>query len=67
MEVIKPEDLNTKENSFDLVFDTVGLEATRQSAIKYIKPGGTVVHIGLTQPSGILDFRKVTLEENSCC
>ena len=60
---IRPEELNTKENSFDLVFDTVGLEVTRQSAIKYVKPGGTVIHIGLTQPSGSLDFRKVTLQE----
>ena len=45
------------------MFDTVGLEITRQSAIKYIKPGGTIIHIGLTQPSGIFDFRKATLQE----
>ena len=60
---IKPNDPSLDENSFDLVFDTVGLEITRQSAIKYVKPGGTIVHIGLTQPSGIFDFRKATLQE----
>ena len=47
----------------DSSFDTVGLEVTRNSAIKHIKPGGTIVHIGLSQPSGVFDFRKTTLQE----
>ena len=50
-------------NSFDIVFDTVGLEITRQDAIEAVKPGGTIIHIGLTQPSGQFDFRKATLQE----
>ena len=58
-----PDDPNLKENSFDIVFDTVGLELTRQSSIKLTKPGGTIIHIGLTQPSGSFDFRKATLQE----
>ena len=41
----------------------MGLEVTRQQAIKCIKPGGTIIHIGLSQPSGTFDFRKVTLQE----
>jgi len=48
---------------FDIVFDTVGLEATRNQAIKSIKPGGVIIHIGLTQPNGNFDFRKTTLQE----
>ena len=28
-----------------------------------LKPGSTIIHIGLTQPSGIFDFRKTTLQE----
>ena len=32
-------------------------------AIKSIKPGGTIIHIGLTQPGGNFDFRKATLQE----
>ena len=48
---------------FDIIFDTVGLETTRQQAIKCIKPGGIIIHIGLTQPSGSFDFRKTTLQE----
>ena len=60
---LKPSDKLIVENSFDLVIDSVGLEATRQAAIKFIKPGGTIIHIGLTQPSGVFDFRKATLQE----
>ncbi len=48
---------------FDIVFDTVGLETTRHQAINSIKPGGVIIHIGLTQPSGSFNFRKVTLQE----
>ncbi len=58
-----PNDKEILENSFDIVFDTVGLEITRQAAIKCIKPGGSIIHIGLTQPSGSFDFRKATLQE----
>tara|TARA_B110000438_G_scaffold282750_1_gene310063 strand:- start:269 stop:1273 length:1005 start_codon:yes stop_codon:yes gene_type:complete len=59
-------DTNSKligDNTFDIIFDTVGLEVTRQQAIKSIKPGGIIIHIGLSQPSGHFDFRKATLQE----
>ena len=59
----KPDSKNILIDHFDLVFDTVGLEVTRQQAIRSIKPGGIIVHIGLTQPSGVFDFRKTTLQE----
>ena len=35
----------------------------RQNSIKAVNPGGVIVHIGLTQPSGTFDFRKATLQE----
>ena len=60
---LKPNDPLLLENSFDLIIDSVGLEITRQTAIKLIKPGGSIVHIGLTQPAGEFDFRKATLQE----
>tara|TARA_B100000700_G_C14995049_1_gene833362 strand:+ start:169 stop:1173 length:1005 start_codon:yes stop_codon:yes gene_type:complete len=60
---LKPNDPKLKENTFDLIFDTVGMELTRQSAIKLAKPGASIIHIGLTQPSGEFDFRKATLQE----
>ena len=62
-EGLKPDNKSIKEGYFDIVFDTVGLEITRQQAIKSIKPGGIIIHIGLTQPSGSFDFRKTTLQE----
>ena len=60
---VSPDDSKLVENSFDIVFDTVGLEATRKSSINYVKPGGVIIHIGLSQPSGDFDFRKTTLQE----
>ena len=62
-QTLNPKSENVINDNFDIVFDTVGLEITRQQAIKSIKPGGTIVHIGLTQPSGSFDFRKATLQE----
>ena len=52
-----------KSNNFDIVFDTVGLEISRQQAIDVVKPGGSIIHIGLTQPAGPFNFRKMTLQE----
>ena len=59
----KPDSKNILIDNFDIVIDTVGLEVTRQQAIRCIKPGGIIIHIGLTQPSGDFDFRKTTLQE----
>jgi len=59
----KPDDKTILYNDFDIIFDTVGLEITRQQAIRCIKPGGVIIHIGLTQPAGSFDFRKTTLQE----
>ena len=60
---MKPTSKNILNDHFDIVFDTVGLETTRQQAIQTIRPGGIIIHIGLTQPSGNFDFRKATLQE----
>jgi len=62
-EAVKPNNTSINNDYFDIVFDTVGLEVTRQQAIKSIRPGGVIIHIGLTQPSGSFDFRKATLQE----
>ena len=59
----KPDSKIIANDQFDFVFDSVGLEVTRQQAIKCIKPGGVIIHIGLTQPAGVFDFRKATLQE----
>ena len=58
-----PDNNEIQSNSFDIVFDTVGLEVSRQQAIDVVKPGGSIIHIGLTQPAGAFNFRKMTLQE----
>ena len=60
---VDPNHKEIKSDSFDIVFDTVGLEVSRQQAISVVKPGGIIIHIGLTQPSGQFNFRKATLQE----
>jgi len=60
---VKPDSKCVIDDHFDMVFDTVGMEVTRQQAIKAVKPGGVIIHIGLTQSSGPFDFRKATLQE----
>ena len=60
---VSPNDKSIKENNFDLILESVGLEATRHQAIKSVAPGGTILHIGLTQPSGTFDFKKLTIQE----
>ena len=62
-EGFKPDSKKILNDHFDIVFDTVGMEVTRLQAIKSIKSGGIIIHIGLTQPSGTFDFRKATLQE----
>ena len=60
---VAPADKSIKENHFDLILESVGLEITRHQAINSIAPGGTIVHIGLTQPSGTFNFKKLTIQE----
>jgi len=60
---VGPSDKEVNTDGFDIVFDTVGLEISRQQAINVVKPGGSIIHIGLTQPAGEFNFRKATLQE----
>ncbi len=54
-----------EDSSYDIVFDAVGNMHTRNNSVKYVKPGGTIVHIGLMDSAGELDIRKITLQEIS--
>lgn len=53
------------ESSCELVIDAVGGEATRAAAMRAVRPGGVIVHVGLTQDGGGFDVRKLTLQEVS--
>ena len=60
---VNPSSKDLNENGFDIIFDTVGLEVSRQQAIHIIAPGGVIIHVGLTQPSGNFNFKKLTIQE----
>ncbi|MEP7275484.1 MAG: alcohol dehydrogenase catalytic domain-containing protein [Betaproteobacteria bacterium] len=47
----------------DLVIDAVGAAATRDTALRAVRPGGVVVHIGLLDWTSPIDMRKLTLAE----
>ena len=60
---VDPKNKEIENSEFDLIFDTVGLEISRQQAIHTIAAGGTIIHVGLTQPAGTFNFRKLTIQE----
>ena len=62
-DVVDPLETELKPDSFNSVFDAVGNHHTRQQAIQVAKPGGVVMHIGLSSASGEMDVRKMTLAE----
>jgi L-gulonate 5-dehydrogenase len=49
--------------SVDLVLDAFGGEVTRATASRAVRPGGTIVHIGLAGGTGGIDVRRMTLQE----
>jgi len=51
------------DSSVELVLDAVGIGPTRKTASAKVKPGGTIVHIGLQDNSEGLDTRRITLQE----
>lgn len=51
------------ESSHDLVLDCVGAAATRKTSFAAVKPGGTVMHVGLQDWASEIDMRKLTLGE----
>lgn len=59
-----PDDANMPENgSIDCVIDGVGYAATRATSSALARQGGVIAHIGLGEPTGGLDIRRMTLQE----
>ena len=58
-----PRDSAPEENAFDYVIDAVGSKVTRNAALKAVKPGGVIMHIGLQDWESEIDMRKLTLAE----
>lgn len=51
------------EDTCELVIDAVGAKSTRQAALRAVRPGGVVMHIGLQDWASEIDMRKLTLSE----
>lgn len=47
----------------DVVVDAVGIEASRATAFRRVRPGGIIAHIGLGSATGGVDARRATLQE----
>ena len=62
-DVVDPVKTDLESDSFDSVLDAVGNEHTRRSSIQAVKPGGVIMHIGLSDAHGEMDVRKMTLAE----
>lgn len=56
---------NAPESPVELVIDCVGAAITRKSSCELVKPGGTIVHVGLQDNDPGLDTRYLTLQEVS--
>jgi threonine dehydrogenase-like Zn-dependent dehydrogenase len=48
---------------FDIVIDAVGIAQTRCTALDAVVPGGLIVHVGLGDGEGGIDFLRLTREE----
>lgn len=62
-EVIDPMATSPPAGAFELVMDAVGSGATRAAASAAVRPGGTIVHIGLMDSEPGFDVRYATLQE----
>jgi 2-desacetyl-2-hydroxyethyl bacteriochlorophyllide A dehydrogenase len=47
----------------DLVLDCVGAGVTRKASCEMVKPGGTIIHVGLQDNADGIDTRRLTLQE----
>ncbi len=62
-QVVDPIHTPPNPDSFDVIFDAVGNQATRKLSVGSINPGGVIMHLGLGDASGDMDVRKLTLSE----
>jgi threonine dehydrogenase-like Zn-dependent dehydrogenase len=63
IQAISGDDALARPGGFDLVFDAVGVAATRDIAIAAAAPGSVVAHVGLGDWTSPLDWRALTLRE----
>ena len=61
--VINPIKTSPEPSSYDFILDAVGNEITRNLSVSSVKPGGVVIHVGLSSATGEMDVRRITLAE----
>ena len=61
--VFDPRAQDVEESSYHYVVDAVGAKPTRDMALKAVRPGGVIMHIGLQDWATEVDMRKLTLAE----
>jgi threonine dehydrogenase-like Zn-dependent dehydrogenase len=57
------DEITDSKAAYDIAIDAFGGEPTRAIASRIIKPGGLIIHIGLSSGTGGLDIRRLTLQE----
>ncbi|XKH58979.1 alcohol dehydrogenase catalytic domain-containing protein [Halomonas sediminis] len=58
-----PRNETPETDTFEAVFDCVGSAPTRDMAVRFVRPGGAIMHLGLQDNEGGLDTRAITLKE----
>jgi len=53
----------TPQGEVDLILDCVGSSHTRKASSELVRPGGTIIHVGLQDNEPGLDTRRITLQE----
>lgn len=62
-DVYNPMAETPEDGSVDVVFDAVGSGRTRAASCALVRPGGTIVHVGLQDNGDGIDTRRITLQE----
>ena len=61
--VYDPLGTTPEAGSIDMICDAVGSGRTRAASCQLVRPGGTIVHVGLQDQAEGLDTRYITLQE----
>ncbi len=62
-DVYDPVAMDPGAETADLVCDAVGSATTRAAAMRLVRPGGTIAHVGLQEADGGVDFLMLTRME----
>ena len=61
--IFQPHQKKLLQQSFDIIYDAVGTNNSREQALNLIKSGGLIMHIGLSEINKGINFLKLTRNE----